>query len=228
MVVSVSRTGLPRRRASPLAVPANATSSVAAPVDDTPGHAVARRSSAGRLDVARGGSGAEAALALGVRPQRAQEVDAAEVGPVGLAEVELAVRALPEQEAAEPLLARGADHQVGVGLALGVEVLGDVLDVEDLGELLDRGALGGVLLQQRPYGVGDLAPPAVADGDVDDAARRRRAVASAASLSRRAVSRGQQVERADRVQPPAPLRREVGDRVLDDPSSRPELAPAAG
>ena len=36
----------------------------------------------------------------GVRPQRAQEVDLAEVRPVGLAEVELRVRALPEQEPA--------------------------------------------------------------------------------------------------------------------------------
>ena len=54
-----------------------------------------------------------------------------EVRPVGLAEVELRVRALPEQEAGQPLLAGGADHQVGVGLAPGVEVLGDVLDVED-------------------------------------------------------------------------------------------------
>src|SRR4051794_36192685 len=49
-------------------------------------------------------------LAGGVRTDRTQEVDAPEVRPVGLAEVELRVRALPEQEAAESLLARGADH----------------------------------------------------------------------------------------------------------------------
>src|SRR5690349_12978266 len=72
-------------------------------------------------------SGAEATLPLGVGADGTQEVDAPEVGPVGLAEVELALRALPEQEAAEPLLPRGPDHQVGVALALGVEVLGDVL-----------------------------------------------------------------------------------------------------
>ena len=81
-----------------------------------------------------------AALAVAYDAQRAQEVDPAEVGPVDVAEVELRVRALPEQEAGEPLLAAGADDQVGIGLARGVEVLGDVVDVEDLGELLERAA----------------------------------------------------------------------------------------
>src|SRR4051812_17447110 len=113
-------------------------------------------------------SGAEAALALGVGADRAQEVDLAEVGPVGLAEVELALGALPQQEAAETLLTRGADHEVRVGLTLGVEVLGDVVDVEDLGELLEAGAALGVLLEEGAHGVGDLAPAAVRDGDVDD------------------------------------------------------------
>src|SRR5689334_24700944 len=115
-------------------------------------------------------SAAEAALALGVRTDRAQEVDAPEVRPQRLAEVELRVGRLPQQEATEALLARRADHQVGVGLALGVEVLGDVLDVDDVGELLERGALGGVVGEQGAYGVGDLAAPAVADGDVDEQA----------------------------------------------------------
>src|SRR6478735_9079188 len=92
-----------------------------------------------RVTSASRGSAAEAAFTLGVRADRAQEVDPAEVGPQRLAEVELRVGRLPEQEATEPLLARGPDHQVGVGLALGVEVLGDVLDVDDVGELLERG-----------------------------------------------------------------------------------------
>ena len=134
-----SRTGLPstagfptRRCHRKYAVPRAARG-------DTPERGVTRRCRTRRAadQPARRPQRAEAALALGVRADRAQEVDPAEVGPVGLAEVELAVRALPQQEAAEPLLARGADHQVGVGLALGVEVLGDVLDVDDLGELLE-------------------------------------------------------------------------------------------
>src|SRR5690606_4801930 len=113
-------------------------------------------------------SGAEASLALGVGAQRPEEVDLAEVGPVGLAEVELAVRALPEQEAPEALLPGGADHQVGVRLALGVEVLGDVLGGDGVGELLEGDALRGGVVQQRADRVGDLAPAAVADGHVDD------------------------------------------------------------
>src|SRR4029077_12749190 len=107
----------------------------------------------------RATSGAEAALPLAEGTQRPQEVDLAEVGPVGLAEVELAVRALPEQEPAEPLLPGGADDEVRVGLALGVQVLGDVLDVDHLGELLDARAATGVLLQERAHGIGDLTAP---------------------------------------------------------------------
>src|SRR5262245_24971066 len=48
-------------------------------------------------------SAAEAALAGGVGADRSQEVDPPEVRPQRLAEVELAVHALPEQEAAEAL-----------------------------------------------------------------------------------------------------------------------------
>ena len=144
------------------------------------------------------GSGPEAALALGVRTDGPQEVDAAEVGPERLAEVELRVGALPEQEAAEPLLARGADHEVGVGLALGVEVIGDVLDVDHVGELIERRAAGGVLLEQRANGVGDLAATAITDRDVDqDAVDVAGLVLGGLELL--GGARRQQVERADRV-----------------------------
>src|SRR6476620_6549477 len=88
-------------------------------------------------------SASEAAVPAGIRPQGAQEVHVTEVRPVRLAEVELRRRALPEQEAPETLLAGRADDEVGVGLALGVEVLGDVLDREAGGDLLDRLAVGG-------------------------------------------------------------------------------------
>src|SRR6516164_4087900 len=115
----------------------------------------------------RAGSGTEPAMPRGVRPQRAEEVHPPESRPVGVAEVELRVDALPQQEAAQPLLPRGADHQVRVGLSGRVQVVGDVLHVQDLGQLLDAGPLGRVVVQQRPYRVGDLPPPAVADGHVD-------------------------------------------------------------
>ena len=100
-------------------------------------------------------SGSEAALAIAIGPQGPQEVDPAEVRPVGLTEVELAVRALPKQEAPEPLLPRGTDHEIRIGLTLGVEVLGDVLDVEDFGELFDGRPGSRMLLEQRAHGIND-------------------------------------------------------------------------
>src|SRR5207344_3054509 len=103
-------------------------------------------------------SGAEPPVTRRVRAQGAQEVDPPEGGPVGVAEVELRVCALPQEEPAEPLLPRGPDHQVGIGLARGVQMVGDVLQVEELGKLLDAGALGGVVVEQCADGVCDLTP----------------------------------------------------------------------
>src|SRR5690606_40683184 len=67
----------------------------------------------------------EAAVAIGVVADRAQEVDLAQVGSESLHEVELAVRTLPQQEIAQPLLSAGADDQVGVRLPAGVQMLAD-------------------------------------------------------------------------------------------------------
>src|SRR4051794_12532033 len=101
-------------------------------------------------------SRSESTMSLRVRPHRAQEVDLPEVGPECLTEVELAVGTLPEQESRQPLLPRGPDDEVRIGLTAGVEALGDVLDVEDLRALLDRAALLGLLVQERADGAGDL------------------------------------------------------------------------
>src|SRR5215469_8267648 len=153
-------------------------------------------------------------MALPVGPQRAEEVDPPESGPVGIAEVELRVRALPEQEAAEALLARGPDDQVWIRLAGRIQVLGDVLDVQYLGKFLDCRAPAGVLLQQGPDRVRDLTPPAVADRDVDQQAivargRLRGILQGAGSVSR------QQVESAHRLDVVA-LSDQFADSVLDD------------
>src|SRR6266498_3400627 len=83
------------------------------------------------------GSNAVAAFAAAVVAQRAQEVDLAKLGPHRVAEVELGVDGLPEQESGQALLARGTDDQIRVGLAPRVEVVCDVVDVDDLGQLLD-------------------------------------------------------------------------------------------
>jgi hypothetical protein len=60
--------------------------------------------------------GSASALPGGVAAKCLQEVDLAERGPVGVAEVELGVHGLPEQEVGHALLPAGSDDQVGVGL----------------------------------------------------------------------------------------------------------------
>src|SRR5688572_26438066 len=64
-------------------------------------------------------------------------------------------------------ISAGADQEIGIRLTTGIQVLGDVVDVEDLRQLLDRGTRLGVLVQQGTHRVGDLAPAAVPDGDVE-------------------------------------------------------------
>src|SRR5262245_32387120 len=50
----------------------------------------------------------------------ALEIRGAELGPRRLDEAQLRVRALPQQEVAESLLAAGADHQIGLQRCAGV------------------------------------------------------------------------------------------------------------
>jgi hypothetical protein len=94
-------------------------------------------------------------------------------------------------------------------------VLRDVLDVDDLGELLETAPGRGVLVEQGTDGVGDLAAPAVADGDVHE---QPVGVAGGLLGGLEPCGRGrrQQVECAHRVHPPVPLGRERVDRALDD------------
>jgi len=110
---------------------------------------------------------AQAALPARVVAQRAQEVDTPEIRPVDLTEVVLRVHRLPQQEAGQTLLTRGADDQVRIRLALGVQVLGDVLLGQRVRYLLQGGPGRGPLAQEIADRVGDLLPPAVADGDID-------------------------------------------------------------
>src|SRR3954469_17892420 len=100
-------------------------------------------------------SATEPAVPQGIGAQGTEEVDPSEVRPERVTEVELRVRALPEHEATQALFTRGADDEVGVGLALGVEVVGNVLDVEQCRDLFQGRALRGVLVQETPDGVRD-------------------------------------------------------------------------
>src|SRR6202035_1076200 len=92
--------------------------------------------------------GSASALPSGVAAKCPQEVDLAERGPVGVAEVELGVHGLPEQEVGYALLAAGPDDQVGVGLPGRVQVPGDVVGGEGLGEPGERAAAVRLLVKQ--------------------------------------------------------------------------------
>ena len=198
------------------------------PAASLDGTAVSARTTAARTPTASGRStpdsacddrrsAAEAAVPVGVVAQGPQEVDLAEVRPVGLAEVELRVGALPEQEAGQPLLA-AACGSPGRGRA-GPWCRGARRCARRRGpRRAPRSRCPGRRARAAASGRRRRSPPpAVADGDVDEHARRRRAVPSSASLSARGVAVGQQVERTDRVDPPAAgLRRGRATVVLDD------------
>ena len=83
-----------------------------------------------------------------------------EVGPAERHEDELGVGELPEQEVADPLLAAGADQQIGVGDA------GRARDARANSCLVDRRrdrAARLRLARQPARGLGDLAPAAVVE-----------------------------------------------------------------
>ena len=90
------------------------------------------------------------------------------------------------------------------------------------GDLLDGLAVSRPREQQVAHGVGDLAAPAVADGDVDG-----HPVDVLRALGRGAEARSglgwQQVEGADDLEVPVPGLGEVGDGRLDDLEERGEL-----
>ncbi len=86
----------------------------------------------------RSGLSAEAAGPELIGADRPEEVDLAEGRPVGLAEVVLAVDALPGQEAGQANLAGGPDDEIGVARALGVEMRRQVLGGQRVGQVLRR------------------------------------------------------------------------------------------
>src|SRR5450759_5105564 len=149
---------------------------------------------------AGGESAAETAGTLLVGADRPQEVDLAEGGPVNVAEVELAVDALPRQEAAEAHLAGGPDYQVGVRAARRVQMALHCVRSEAVGQFRRADALGKELADGRPRRLDDLFPAAIADGHRDlqcgivvrEGARLR---------DRLAQPIGQEIGPADHVQP---------------------------
>src|SRR6266851_1587307 len=111
-------------------------------------------------------STAEAAAALLEGADRAQEIDLAEGRPQDVGEIELAMGALPQQEAGEADLAASADDQVGIGQSGGIEMLGDRLGCDTLDRLRQGRVVVGHAVEQGANGVGDLLAAAIGDGDV--------------------------------------------------------------
>src|SRR5699024_5486721 len=99
--------------------------------------------------------------------QRPQEIHSAEIGPECLAEVEFAVRALPEEEPAKTLLAGGPDHEVGIWLPLGVQVRGDAFHRHELRERFALDLLGRALPDEVAYRNADHVRAPIARHDVD-------------------------------------------------------------
>src|ERR1043165_2894292 len=95
---------------------------------------------------------------------RLEEMPPAKIGPQHLGHVDLGVGDLPEEEVRDAQLAAGADEQVGVAGAGGVEVIGEE-------GLVDHGVAHLLLAQQghdAVAGVDDLGAPAVVEGDLEE------------------------------------------------------------
>src|SRR4051794_30965827 len=99
----------------------------------------------------------EAAFAAAVGLDRGIEGRRVEIGPQRVGEVELAVGELPEQEVADPLLAAGADEQIGLGRVAHGEVGGEIV----LADFVFR----TVRFRQPPEGLENIPAPPVVGGD---------------------------------------------------------------
>lgn len=98
--------------------------------------------------------------------KRTEEVDLSQVRAEGFDEVELAVGALPEHEIAQALLSRGANNEVGVWLASGVQVPGNRVHADALFQVIERSSRCTVSIDEAPHCASDFCPPAVTDGEV--------------------------------------------------------------
>src|SRR4029079_1548815 len=112
-----------------------------------------------------------AADALLIRAQRPQEVDLAERRPVDIGEVQLAVGALPGEEAAQALLAARADDEVRIRQARRVEPGRKRLARDLLCDLSSRHARLRKRAHERLARVDELVPAAVAERDREARAR---------------------------------------------------------
>src|SRR5260370_33334320 len=96
------------------------------------------------------------ALAFLKFEQGLQKSRAVEVGPERLGDENLRIRNLPEQEIADAHFAAGADQQVGVRQALGIQVPGQLFLADAL-----CGSMAVAFLENCIHGVDDLGTAAI-------------------------------------------------------------------
>src|SRR5262245_37845882 len=101
----------------------------------------------------------EPTLAAAVFGERLLQDSAVEVGPVGGNEYEFAVGRLPQQEVGEPLLAAGADDEVGIRQIRRVEKAGQRFGRH----LLRVGSPGLDLGEETPGSAGDFLAGSVVE-----------------------------------------------------------------
>ena len=86
---------------------------------------------------------------------------AVEIRPVDRQEDEFGIGRLPQQEIRQPLLAGGADDEVGIGNVRGQQRTGEMLDADGVRVEL----AGRRLRRQSPRRLDDLLPAAIVEGD---------------------------------------------------------------
>src|SRR5699024_10932509 len=125
----------------------------------------------GAITARESASMTEATVARAVRTQCTKEVHPAESRPVGLAEIEFRVHALPQHDTGQSLLARGADEQLVVSRPARDVMPRDVFDVHPLSQLLELGSLVLSFVEERPHPVSALTTTPTPGGDVDNQSR---------------------------------------------------------
>ncbi len=103
----------------------------------------------------------EAALPPAEMLDRGVELALVEVRPQRVAEVQLGVGEIPQQEIADALLAAGADQQVGIRQTGQRQLLAELRLVDVVRAQL----AGDAALGELPRGASDVPAPAVRDGD---------------------------------------------------------------
>ena len=163
---------------------------------------------------------AEPALASGIFGDRAFQRRLVEIRPVDRHEHELAVGRLPHQEIRQPLLAAGADDQIGIGNVGRIEILPERIGI-------DRGRIALAfrdLARQPLRGVRDLLPRTVVEGDDEGEFAVFCFVSSSASLSSAQMS-GSSPARSPITRTLTPSRCKVARSLRMKRRSRPKRSP---